>query len=81
MASGRPILCIGPEDGDAAEIIDETGIGEVCDHQDAIKTKKTVIDLYHRYLDGKLEAQPRAIDRYSRKALTGQLVTLLEQMT
>ncbi len=81
MTSGRPILCIGREDGDAAEIISETNIGIVCNHDDEVKTTKAVLDYYNSYLGGKLAVQSKDIDRYSRKALTKQLVTLLERIT
>ena len=68
-------------DGDAAEIIYETNIGEVCDYFDEIKIKKTVLDYYEKYLEGKLEVHSEGIERYSRKALTKQLVTLLHSIT
>jgi len=35
LASGRPIICLGPVDGDAGAILRETGHGEVFDYNDA----------------------------------------------
>lgn len=37
LSSGTPILCIGPEDGDAAHIISEVQAGETVDFEDKEK--------------------------------------------
>ena len=35
LASGKPVICLGPADGDAAEIIKETGHGKTFDYNDS----------------------------------------------
>ena len=43
MASGRPILCIGPEDGDSARILSETQTGITVDFNDKEKMKSVIL--------------------------------------
>jgi glycosyltransferase involved in cell wall biosynthesis len=35
LASGKPIICLGPADGDAAEILEETGHGKTFNYNDS----------------------------------------------
>ena len=80
MASGRPILCIGPEDGDAARILKETSAGQTVSFGDKEKMKAAIEDLYQKYLDHNLpDNTNEAVERYSRKALAGNYVRLLGQ--
>lgn len=79
MASGRPILCIGPEDGDAACILKEAHAGLTVGFEDKEKMRKIIKDLYHKYLNVGLPSNTSSeIDKYSRKALTGEYVKLLD---
>ena len=68
LASGRPVLGIGQEDGAAAEVLRDSGAGEMFgwDRRDGL------ID----FICGK-HGKPENIGRYSRRALTGKLVELL----
>lgn len=80
LASGRPILCIGPEDGDAARLLEETQAGITVGFEDKEKMKAVVKDLYQRYLDGGLPSNvSEEIEKYSRKALAGEYAKLLEK--
>jgi glycosyltransferase involved in cell wall biosynthesis len=81
MASGRPVLCIGPEDGDAAIIINETGVGEVCNFNDEVKMTRIIMQWFSQFKNGNLNAHSHDIEKYSRKALTGQMVTLLDRIS
>jgi hypothetical protein len=47
LAVRRPVLCIGPEDGDAAHILKETNAGVVVDFNDEIKMRNTINEFYH----------------------------------
>ena len=70
LASARPILAIGPEDGDAAHLLKETQAGITIDFNEKGKMKDAVKDLYERYLKHDLPNNPSAgIECYSRKAL------------
>ena len=78
LASGRPILCIGPEDGDAANIINETHAGTTVNFENEEKMKETIKSLFHRYLENDLPDNSNVeLERYSRRILTGQYAKLL----
>ena len=80
LASGRPILCIGPEDGDAAHVINEANAGTAIGFDDKDKMKDTLKSLYQKYLNHNLPNNPNAdIERYSRRALAGEYASLLEK--
>ncbi|MBR4146731.1 MAG: glycosyltransferase family 4 protein [Bacteroidales bacterium] len=80
IAAGRPILCIGPEDGDAARIISETESGVTVGFEEKEKMKTVIKDLYERYLGNRLPSNENAeIEKYSRKALAWEFAKLLEK--
>ena len=81
LSSGRPILCIGPEDGDAAHIISETKAGATVDFDDKEKMKETIKALFGKYQSGALKGcESDAIEKYSRKALTKEFSELLNNL-
>ncbi len=80
LASGRPILCIGPEDGDAARILTETGSGQTVCFGNKEKIKEVVIDLYQKYSENGLPStEHMEVERYSRRALAGKYAKLLDR--
>jgi glycosyltransferase involved in cell wall biosynthesis len=81
LASGRPILAIGPEDGDTARLLKDTQAGIVVGFNDKEKMKEAVNNLYERYLEHKLPYNTNTgIERFSRKALAKEYVNLLEKL-
>ena len=80
IASGRPILCIGPEDGDAAQILKETHAGLTVGFEDKEKMKEIVKDLFHKYLENRLPSnESKEVEKYSRRALAGEYARLLDK--
>ena len=78
IAAGRPILCIGPEDGDAARIINEAHAGRTVSFDNKEKMKTVIKELYQCYLENGLPSNPnKEIEKYSRKALAGEFAKLL----
>ena len=78
MASGRPILCIGPENGDAAMILKETHAGTTVSFEEKEKIKKTIKSLYQSYLENGLPNNSNpAVERYSRQVMAGKFARLL----
>ena len=75
MASCRPILVIGPKEGDLAQIINESNTGIVCDYNEKQKLKSTLLDLYNQ----KIKLVP-TIEKYSRTQLTQKLSKLLNDI-
>ena len=80
LASGRPILCIGPEDGDAARILKETQAGVTVRFEDRERMKETIKGLYQKYLEEGLPSnENKKVEKYSRKALAGEYGRLLDK--
>ena len=80
LASRRPILAIGPEDGDAAQLLAETKAGQIVGFENKEKMKAIVRDLYQRYLENGLPDNTNAeVEQYSREALAGEYVRLINK--
>jgi glycosyltransferase involved in cell wall biosynthesis len=77
MASHRPILCIGPANGDAANIIHETNCGLISGFEDKSGLKKNVLKLYSGFKNDFQSFQTGNIEGYSRKKLTEILTVIL----
>ena len=75
MASKRPILAIGPKDGDLGEILSKTSSGLVCDYENVENLSSTIWSIFKD--DIKFENN---IAPYSRIELTDKLVSLLNEM-
>lgn len=77
MVSNRPIVAIGPQGSDFADIITETNTGVFCDYSEKAKLKSVILDFYKQFLNGNLQANGVGLQQYSRKNLTKQLVELI----
>lgn len=77
----RPILCMGPVDGDAAEIIKDTNAGSVVHYDNKDEIKGIIKDYYLKFLKNELKAESSNTEKYSRKNLTGNLSQLLNNLT
>ncbi len=80
LASGRPIVCIGPYDGDAARVLKEAHTGFMVGFDETGKMKTVIRDLYAQYKTGTLKASMGNIELFSRKNLTGQLANILDRI-
>lgn len=80
LSAGRPILGIGPEDGDAAFILNRSGGGRMIDYNNRKELHDHIIDLYNRYKSGKLITNVRNISQYNRRNLTAELAALLDSV-
>lgn len=81
LALGRPILCIGPTDGDAAAIVNKAGAGPVVNFDDLQGFKKAVLQLFDLYQEGNLTVNSSGVEAYSRKALCGEISKILTQIS
>ena len=81
LAANRPILCLGPEGGDAALILEETQAGTLAGFGDVEKMKSEILGLYEKYKSGTLAARSRQTEKYSRKELTRKLAIVLDKIT
>lgn len=82
LATGNPVLGVGPADGDAAAILRDTGAGEMFDFDDGDAMQSYVTGLYAQWAAGKQLPQGgvSSIARYSRSGLTGQLAAMLDNI-
>jgi len=78
MVSERPILAIGPEDADFAEIIKQTNTGVFAMYDNKDLVKETLLSHYKLYLTQNLKVYPVGLQQYSRRNLTKQLADLLK---
>jgi glycosyltransferase involved in cell wall biosynthesis len=81
LATRRPILCIGPTDGDSSRIIREANAGTTCNFDDKTAMRKILLECYNRYKSGILQNQEGDIDSFSRKGLTGKISSLLNEIS
>jgi len=80
LASKRPIVAIGPEDGDAAYILRDTMAGEIFDYSESLKLQNHLLKLFELYSQNKLQISTTGIEKYSRRNLTKQLSALLNTL-
>ncbi|AXG74630.1 glycosyl transferase family 1 [Flavobacterium arcticum] len=77
MAAERPILAIGPKGADFSTIITTTNTGVFATYTEKEKIKETLLNYFKQYQQGNLKTNAIGLQHYSRKNLTGQLATLL----
>ncbi|HBH49340.1 MAG TPA: glycosyl transferase family 1 [Bacteroidales bacterium] len=80
MMVKRPILCVGPTNGDAASILKQTGSGRIFDYSDQENLKAQVQEYYNQFKAEKLEISSEATDIYSRKKLAGKIASELNKL-
>lgn len=80
LAAANPILCIGPLDGDAAKIIDETKAGSTFASADVAGIKEELKALYQHFESGTVHAAAGS-SRYSHRQLTRHVADLLNTIT
>jgi len=74
-------LCLGPRDGDAAQVLGETGVGETFEFDDINGLRMYLINKYELYRTSALLVKSKNINKYSRLGLTERLATLLNEIT
>ncbi len=77
MSSQRPILAIGPIDGDVAEMLAETNSGGIYDYEDINGIIKSLKSSFELFKEGKLETNSNSFSKYSRRELTRELSKII----
>lgn len=81
LVSGRPILAIGPENGDAAKILSETNCGKTADYDDKAKMKAMILDYFNNRNDNQsIKIDKNEVAKYSRRNLAKDYVRLLNDI-
>ena len=80
LAVKRPILCIGPEKGEAAKVIYDSGAGYVSGFHDKLKLSNNILSLYQDYKRKIPFIGGKNIEKYSRRNQAGELAELLNKI-
>jgi glycosyltransferase involved in cell wall biosynthesis len=79
LQANRPILGIGPKDGDAADIIEEGQAGKMIDFDDEVGLKEALTVWYTAFKNKSLQMPHRDIEKYHRRTLTRDLSLLIKE--
>lgn len=79
LAAKRPIIALGPTDGDAASILKETSAGKMVDFEDKNEIRGYISELYQSYKNGNSVISTHSINKYTRKELTKSLAEVLNR--
>ena len=74
----RPILAIGPVDGDLSKIINKTKSGVIVDFDDEVSLKSAILEFYNQFKSEQLVVDSENIEQYHRKNLTEKLSKLIK---
>ena len=81
LTSERPILCVARPDGLAHRLVRDWGAGACADPTDEAGIERAILELYRRWEAGSLATPPgvreRTLERFSRRALAGELASVL----
>lgn len=80
IASRRPVLGIGQEDGAMAQIVRETQAGATCDWNNKESMRAFVQAQWERHKAGEWEFSASGIERYTRQSTARQVADLLDSI-
>lgn len=76
----RPILAIGPVNGDLGTILKENNAGEIVDFNDEQGLRRVLKKMHQQFIENKLDIDSTGIEKYSRRNLTMKLVSEIEKI-
>ena len=79
LASGNPILAIGPVEGDAAAVLRKTKAGEIFERSDIKGIQTALLGFFSNWKERRTSGD-RDVAAYTRERLTQQLTQLLETL-
>ncbi|MDP2723108.1 MAG: glycosyltransferase family 4 protein [Bacteroidales bacterium] len=80
LSSQRPIICIAPEDGDAASVINSTNSGKVFGFQEVDSLKRYLFESFQLFKHNKLHVTSIGVEKYERKNLTYSMCSQLNKL-
>lgn len=80
LSSKRPIVCIAPEDGDAANVINSTNSGKVFGFKEVDRLKQYLLESYQLFKLNKLQVNSVGVEKYERKNLTKSMCSQLNKL-
>nr|WP_278022227.1 glycosyltransferase family 4 protein [Flavobacterium ginsengisoli] len=78
MVSNRPIVAIGPQGSDFADIVTQTNTGVFFDYSEKAKLKSVILDFFNQFLEGKSAIAWNWFTAIFKKNLTKQLAQLIK---
>lgn len=79
LASGNPILAVGPTAGDAADVLKLTKSGKIFEHDDVEGIKINILNAYDDWTNDVVQDVGN-VSSFTRKNLTNQLVKILDDL-
>lgn len=81
MATGNKILGIGPVEGDAADLLKQTGTGRMFDYDDSNGMAAFIRQHYNEWKEGRIQRMvPELVLSFSRPALTAKLSGIIRAL-
>ena len=83
MATGNPIVAIGPTDADVEKILHKTKAGEYFSHQEVNKIKSFILSTYQQWLvnpNTKFDTNEEEVQQFNRKNLTAKLAEVVDKL-
>jgi glycosyltransferase involved in cell wall biosynthesis len=80
LTAKRPILAIGPTEGDLSVILQNTKAGSVIDYNDKVSLKAEILKMYEDFKGNGLGVTSKNIDQFHRKQLTNQLAAVIKSL-
>jgi hypothetical protein len=80
LAAKRPIICLGPINGDAAELIRNANAGLNADYNDEAGIRSIIGRYFELFMEDKLVCDSRNIDQFSRRNLTRRMAEVLDKL-
>lgn len=80
LAARRPVICLGPADGNAATLIAATNAGLVADYDDEGLMRSILNTFFKKYMQGNLTCESRGVEKFSRFELTRQMTETLDKL-
>lgn len=81
LAARRPVLGVGTGEGAMAEVLKETGAGQIFDWNDRAGISDYVEHLWSAFKSGEVMTTTADIEKYSRRMTTRKMVEIFEQVT
>jgi glycosyltransferase involved in cell wall biosynthesis len=79
LASGNPILAIGPTLGDASAVLNQTQSGKIFERENQEGICKAILDFYAEWKSG-IKKTESDVSMFTRKELTVQLTKILKSL-
>lgn len=80
LGSGRPVLSIGPEDGDAAAVLRDSEAGQTAGYENENSMRQILMEYFIKFSNQRLESNTGNRLKYSRKVLTEKIAGILNEM-